>query len=164
MLLEDTAKYILIGECQIVLLSFLLTADSNRREHFTECNVILAVQVMYYGRKYRALKSLKTASYDTYRHHPCVYLTLQEQQLYPCYLQTVQELGPCDASARCAVCSWILQEPTEEPMFTTKVSFADKLCFTRTGIININNEHLWSNKHSYAIGYHSQKRYVSNNM
>jgi hypothetical protein len=35
-ILDDTEKSTLIGECHIVILPFLLTA--NRRERFTECD------------------------------------------------------------------------------------------------------------------------------
>jgi hypothetical protein len=60
MALEDTGHNTIIGECQIVILSFLLTADSERREKFTESGRMLAVHVLY-GWKNRPSSSLKDA-------------------------------------------------------------------------------------------------------
>jgi hypothetical protein len=103
-------------------------------------------------------------SCSSYRYHPCPYRTLQEQQLYSYYIQTVQMLVPHDTSARCTFCQRVLQQLAENPTFTVKVSFTDELCFTRTGITNIHNEHVWSDKNSHAIRSHNQKQYVFSNM
>jgi hypothetical protein len=46
-LLEDAEKNTIIGECQIVVLSFLLTSYSDRWKHFTERNALLAVHILY---------------------------------------------------------------------------------------------------------------------
>jgi hypothetical protein len=62
MLLEDTEKNTVIGECQIVVLYFLLIANTESWNVYSmECDGMLAVhtvQVMY-GWKRRSLKSLK---------------------------------------------------------------------------------------------------------
>jgi hypothetical protein len=46
-LLEGTEKNTLIGKCQIVALSFLLTANFESRDQFTECHGMLVVHVLY---------------------------------------------------------------------------------------------------------------------
>jgi hypothetical protein len=45
-MLEYTEKNTLIGEFQIVVLSYLLTADSDRQEHCMECDEMLTVHVL----------------------------------------------------------------------------------------------------------------------
>jgi hypothetical protein len=52
--------------------------------------------------------------------------TLQEQQLYPYHIQSVQELEPHDAPARTVFCQLILQQLAEDPMFTAKFLFLDE--------------------------------------
>lgn len=60
MLLEDTEK-IVTGECQIVVLYFLLTAVSERWKYSMEYDGMLVVHIVHviYGWKSRSLKSLK---------------------------------------------------------------------------------------------------------
>lgn len=45
---------------------------------------------------------------------------LQEQQLYPSHIHSVQELVPHDVPARCSFCQW-----TRDPVFRTRVSYID---------------------------------------
>jgi hypothetical protein len=44
---KETEKNTLMGWCEIVVHSFKLTTDPDRREHFTECDGTLAVHVLY---------------------------------------------------------------------------------------------------------------------
>jgi hypothetical protein len=76
--------------------------------------------------------SCSSCRYNT--SHTSAYRTLQEQQLYPYHILSVQVLVPHDAPARRAFCQWILQQSAEGTTFTEKVSFTDESCFTRTGI------------------------------
>jgi hypothetical protein len=61
MLLEDTEKYTVTRECQIFVLYFLLTADSERWKYSMECDGMMAVHIVHvmHGWKSRALKPLK---------------------------------------------------------------------------------------------------------
>lgn len=61
MLLEDTEKNIVTGECQIVVLYFLFTADSERLKYSMDYDGMLVVHIVHviYGWKSRSLKSLK---------------------------------------------------------------------------------------------------------
>jgi hypothetical protein len=60
MLLEDTEKISITEQCQITVL-FLLTIYSTRQEHFTECNRMPAIHILYitYGWHSRSSRSLK---------------------------------------------------------------------------------------------------------
>jgi hypothetical protein len=82
---------------------------------------------------------------------PSVRCELQEDQLHIYHIESMQELVPHDASARYAFCKLIFQRSAKDPSFTEKRSFTSELCFTRTGITNIHNEHVLSDENSYAI-------------
>jgi hypothetical protein len=47
MLLEDTEKNIVTGECQIVILCFLLTADFERWKYSKEYDGMLVVHIVH---------------------------------------------------------------------------------------------------------------------
>lgn len=78
-------------------LSFLLTAESGRREHFTDCDGMLAFGVLcvtcgWRSRSSRSLKGHLTVgtrrlAVDTYISHASV-----RRPLYPCHSQSVQVL------------------------------------------------------------------------
>jgi hypothetical protein len=59
-------------------------------------------------------------------------------------------------------CQWIFQQSAENPKFTAKVLFTDRLCFTRTAITNIHNEYEWSDENTNAIrSQHQQHSFPS---
>jgi hypothetical protein len=58
--------------------------------------------------------------------HAFVHHKLQEQQLYPYHIRSVQELVQYTAPARHAFCQWILQQFAEDPMFVSKLLLMDK--------------------------------------
>jgi hypothetical protein len=76
MLLKDTEKNTLIGECKIIILSCLLTTD---------CDTVLALRVLYivYGWKSRSLRSLKDSL-------PPLPDLLQLVQVPPIHLYTIR--------------------------------------------------------------------------
>jgi hypothetical protein len=61
MLFEGTEKSTLIEECHMVVLSLLLTANSDRQEHFTKHHRMLAAYILYIMYKWntRAFKLVK---------------------------------------------------------------------------------------------------------
>lgn len=52
--------------------------------------------------------------------HASVHHALQEHQLYPYHIQSMQELVLQDAPARRAFCQWILQHSAKDPTFIAK--------------------------------------------
>jgi hypothetical protein len=47
MLLENTGENTLIRQCQITVLSFLLTVNSETQEYFKECDGMFTVHILY---------------------------------------------------------------------------------------------------------------------
>jgi hypothetical protein len=62
------------------------------------------------------------------------------------------------APARRAFSERILQRSADDSTFTAKVLFPDEPCFTKTGITNINTEHVWSHDNPHVIPSHCQQR------
>ncbi|KAJ4425962.1 hypothetical protein ANN_27588 [Periplaneta americana] len=75
--------------------------------------------------------------------HTTVWRLLKEYQLYPYHLQRVQALSPGDYPARVRFCQWFLQQCGVNPNFPALVLFTDEAQFTRDGITNFHNQHVW---------------------
>ncbi|CAH1366302.1 unnamed protein product [Tenebrio molitor] len=73
-----------------------------------------------------------------------VWRTLKEQGLHPYHIQLVQGLKPEDLLKRVRFCEWLL-EKNEEPQFIERLLTTDETTFTRDGIFNARNTHLWPN-------------------
>jgi hypothetical protein len=135
MLPEGNETSTLIGARQISVLHFLLSADSEGREHFRECDGMLAIEVLYamYGWKSRSSKSLKDSLPSVPARagtaHASVHSTLQDQQLYPYRIQSVQE-SVCQ-TMHLQVCTFFPW--TCNPTFTAKVLFTDESRFSWAG-------------------------------
>jgi hypothetical protein len=167
MLLGDTEKNTLMGECWIVLY-FLLTADSDGRQHFTECDGMLAVRVLYLGLMYwwntRSSRSERQPTVCTrYVARFCTPY-VKKQQLYPCHIKSGQDTVPHNAPTITAFCQWTLQQSAKDPMFAAKVYSQTNRGFTRNGFTNIHNEYVWSDEYPYAIRSHHQQRQSSINL
>lgn len=93
----------------------------------------------------RQLAQQLSLSYST------IWKVLREQQLYPYHLQCVQALTPMDYPARIAFCQWFLEKCAAKPNFCAFVIFTDEAQFTRDGINNIHNQHVWGNENPHAI-------------
>lgn len=72
----------------------------------------------------------------------------RRQQLHPYHIQGVQELLPPDLDARVIFCHFILNRGID---FHKKIIFTDEACFTRRGVTNIHNNHVYSNANPHAI-------------
>ncbi|KAJ4430198.1 hypothetical protein ANN_22408 [Periplaneta americana] len=73
--------------------------------------------------------------------HTTVWRLLKEYQLYPYHLQRVQALSSADYPARVRFCQWFLQQCGVNPNL---VLFTDEAQFTRDGITNFHNQHVWA--------------------
>ncbi|KAJ4445414.1 hypothetical protein ANN_07219 [Periplaneta americana] len=56
----------------------------------------------------------------------------------------LQALSPADYPARVRFCQWFLQQCGVNPNFPALVLFADEAQFTRDGITNFHNQHVWA--------------------
>ena len=59
--------------------------------------------------------------------------------LYPYHIQRVQHLEPADMCSRLDLCRWI----NSNPRVIRNVLFTDEAHFTRDGVNNTRNSHLW---------------------
>lgn len=75
----------------------------------------------------------------------------KEQLLYPYHVQRVQDLLPTDHEGRVRFCQIIRQKNQEDLNFTKKILFTDEAFFTRRGITNVHNEHVYADENPHAI-------------
>ncbi|KAJ4439948.1 hypothetical protein ANN_08079 [Periplaneta americana] len=95
--------------------------------------------------------------------HTTVWRQLKEYQLYPYHLQCVQALSPADYPARVRFCQWFLQQCGVNPNFPALVLFTDEAQFTRDGITNFHNQHVWAYENPRAtVPSHHQVRFSLN--
>ncbi|XP_011345392.2 uncharacterized protein LOC105283944 [Ooceraea biroi] len=62
----------------------------------------------------------------------------------------VQELLPRDHQYRREYCRWLLHKNIDEPDFLNHVLWTDEAGFTRDGIMNMHNLHVWSDVNPHA--------------
>lgn len=72
--------------------------------------------------------------------------TLHEQGLHPYHVQRVQHLQPEDYVRRMQFCNWI----NDNGPVVTRILFTDEATFTRDGINNTHNSHVWSDENPHA--------------
>jgi hypothetical protein len=72
-------------------------------------------------------------------------------RLHPYHLQRVQDLKPKDPPRRIAFCQCLLQKIDEEPNFLSSVLTTDEVGFTRDGVFNSHNTHIWSEENPHQI-------------
>ncbi|KAJ4446068.1 hypothetical protein ANN_12759 [Periplaneta americana] len=95
--------------------------------------------------------------------HTTVWRLLKEYQLYPYHLQRVQALSSADYPARVRFCQWFLQQCGGNPNFPALVLFTDEAQFTRDGITNFHNQHVWAYENPRAtVPSHHQVRFSLN--
>ncbi|KAJ4425767.1 hypothetical protein ANN_27390, partial [Periplaneta americana] len=95
--------------------------------------------------------------------HTTVWRLLKEYQLYPYHLQHVQALSPADYPARVRFSQWFLQQCGVNPNFPALVLFTDEAQFTRDGITNFHNQHVWAYENPRAtVPSHHQVRFSLN--
>lgn len=69
----------------------------------------------------------------------------------PFHFQPVQNLLPTDAAKRILFCNWILDNCRENPNFPKQILWTDEASFTRRGVFNHHNLHIWSQENPRAI-------------
>ena len=82
--------------------------------------------------------------------HKAVWRVLHEQQLYPYHPQKVQAMQPEDFGPRTNYCRWFLHRCVDEPNFPRQILFTDEAHFTREGVLNSHNSHMWADENSHA--------------
>ena len=69
---------------------------------------------------------------------------LHHQLLYPYHIQRVQDLQNRDFLPRLAFCQQIRQQSALDLQFLNNILFTDEVGFTRGGIFNFHNCHVWA--------------------
>ena len=83
--------------------------------------------------------------------HWTIWRTLREQLLYPYNVQRVQALRPADYPRRVAFCTWFLRQVQQDADFPRYILATDEAGFTREGIFNYHNTHVWADENPHAI-------------
>ncbi|KAJ8978460.1 hypothetical protein NQ317_002914 [Molorchus minor] len=91
--------------------------------------------------------------------HSTVWRIFKRQLLYPYHIQRVQALLPRDFPPRLAFCRWMQDKIAQNPQFGAEVLFTDEASFSRDGIFNFHNNHIWAeeNEREIAEGHHQQQ-------
>jgi hypothetical protein len=76
--------------------------------------------------------------------HRAVHLIPQDEDLYPYHYSEVQGLMPHDYHHRLQYCEWLLREHERDPGFLEHILWSDEAAFTREGVFNSHNSHLWA--------------------
>lgn len=80
-----------------------------------------------------------------------VWRTLKEQGLHPYHLQRVQALKQEDLPRRVRFCEWLLERNDQDPQFVENLLSTDEATFTRDGVFNSRNTHIWCDENPHAI-------------
>lgn len=80
-----------------------------------------------------------------------VWKVIHEQQLHPYRRQKVQALLPRDFVPRIEYCNWYIQRCGEDILFPQRILFTDESCFTREGLFNSHNNHVWADENPHAL-------------
>lgn len=82
--------------------------------------------------------------------HMQVWRVLNSDGQHPYHFRRTQELTPADFLPRVAFCEWYRSQLVASPDFGSRVLWTDEASFTRAGISNIHNEHVWSHTNPHA--------------
>jgi hypothetical protein len=76
----------------------------------------------------------------------------------------VQAVTPPDHNARVVFCQWLLAKCNANTQFVANILFTNEAAFTRDGIVNFQNTHLWvdDNPHTTMASRHQHQ--FSNNV
>lgn len=72
-----------------------------------------------------------------------VWRILKREGLHPYQFRRVQDVIGTDFSARSVFCSWINRNLRQNRSFLQRILWTDEIKFTRAGITNHKNDHLW---------------------
>jgi hypothetical protein len=110
----------------------------------------LEVRVLNLVEENPSLSSRRIARQVGVRSHATILRILHSQQLYPYHIQRVQALLPGDNERRIEMCAWFQDKMRNNEDFLPKVLFTDEASFTRDGINNFHNNHVWADENPHA--------------
>nr|CAI5842924.1 unnamed protein product [Callosobruchus analis] len=80
-----------------------------------------------------------------------VWRVLREQMLHPYKFIQVQALEPQDYPLRLQFCNWFSEKCREDRNFSKCILYTDEAKFTREGIYNYRNSHIWDEENPHCI-------------
>lgn len=83
--------------------------------------------------------------------HWSVWRVLKREGLHPFHFKKVQNLIDPDYAARIVFCAWINRTIRQEPDVLSRILWTDEAKFTRAGITNHRNDHLWLAENPHAV-------------
>lgn len=99
--------------------------------------------------------SVRRSSYELGISSSSIWRTLRADGRHAYHIQRVQHLLPQDMGCRRVFCDWMLSQADNDDQFTQKVMWTDEATFTRRGILNQRNNHIWSYENPRAVREHS---------
>lgn len=80
-----------------------------------------------------------------------VWKILKKEGLHPYHLRRVQDIREPDNAARSVFCMWVTENMRRKPAFLKRIMWTDEASFTRRGITNFRNLHLWMAENPHAV-------------
>lgn len=93
-----------------------------------------------------------------------VWRILHTNDMHPYHIQRVQLLEPADFAPRLTFARWYLQMCTRDRRFPSYIMFTDEATFTREGVFNSHNTHMWSEENPHATRTHAAQQRFSVNV
>lgn len=87
--------------------------------------------------------------------HSLVWRTLRDDGQHPYHFRRTQELIAADYVPRINFCAWYRTRVQADPNFAASVLWTDEASFTRNGILNQHNEHVWARTNPHAFSTHN---------
>lgn len=81
--------------------------------------------------------------------HEMVWKVLRAAKMHPFHVQKVQLLADGDYPLRVEFVRWMLDATQNDSQFPATVLFSDEACFTREGVVNTHNAHMWSSENPH---------------
>lgn len=89
--------------------------------------------------------------------------TLKGDRQHPYHYRRTQELTEADYGPRLRFCEWYHSQITDNPNIAYRILWTDEATFTRSGLANIHNEHIWAHENPHAFREnHFQHRWSIN--
>lgn len=82
--------------------------------------------------------------------HVAVWRILRDDNRHPYHYRRTQELIPSDFAPRRNFCEWYLRQLEENPNYVNYVLWTDEATFTRSGLSNMHNDHVWARVNPHA--------------
>ena len=80
-----------------------------------------------------------------------VHDVLRDELYHPYHYRQVQALLPEDYLPRVNFCEWLLERHENDPGFISNILWTDESYFSRDGVFNMHNNHVWAAENPHAI-------------